>query len=489
MENKKMEQIVIKDQTIIAFYKENPNLNIVTMNHIFIDILKKLSTNLNETITNNINHKILSTLTDLSKDILGFKQDVTTKLHETKKEYIDNVKLILENSTMTTNDKIQHILEKNSDTIVSKTTSIINDIVPKHNDKFLDQIDLSIKNLYDSINQDTNKLIENINKDDKNISEFVNNIDSKFNSMITSLQQPLFSFIQSSEDRTSNNVQQIRDKLISQQMSQDNLNGVMHEFLNKYKHNSSSKGNISEHELYSILQHIFPSDEIIDCSNETATCDYRVNRLNQTKPSILFENKDYSRSVTTEEIKKFERDLKQQKLHGIFISHKSNITYKEPFQIDIIDNLIHIYLPHTEYSIDKIKIAVEIIDTLSTKLLHITNVQTEITTINITKDDIEELVELFNDFNTQKTSIIDTIKTTNKQILDKIESLQINSVKKILNKNGVFQTDDDFKCKHCNTFTGKNKASLGAHIRNCRLNPINNNSKPIIGNIVINTSI
>jgi hypothetical protein len=472
MENKKTEQLVIKDQTIIAFYKENPNLNIVTMNHIFIDILKKLSTNLNETITNNINHKILSTLTDLSKDILGFKQDVATKLHETKKEYIDNVKLILENSTMTTNDKIQHILEKNSDVIVSKTTSIINDIVPKHNDKFFDQIDLSIKNLYDSINQDTNKLIENINKDDKNISEFVNNIDSKFNSMITSLQQPLFSFIQSSEDRTSNNVQQIRDKLISQQLSQDNLNGVMHEFLNKYKHNSSSKGNISEHELYSILQHIFPSDEIIDCSNETATCDYRVNRLNQTKPSILFENKDYSRSVTTEEIKKFERDLKQQKLHGIFISHKSNITYKEPFQIDIIDNLIHIYLPHTEYSIDKIKIAVE----------------TEITTINITKDDIEELVELFNDFNTQKTSIIDTIKTTNKQILDKIESLQINSVKKILNKNGVFQTDDDFKCKHCNTFTGKNKASLGAHIRNCRLNPINNNSKPI-GNIVINTSI
>ena len=44
---------------------------------------------------------------------------------------------------------------------------------------------------------------------------------------------------------------------------------------------------------------------------------------------------------------------------------------------------------------------------------------------------------------------------------------------KILNKNGFFQTDDDFKCKHCNTFAGKNKASLGAHIRNCKFNPIN----------------
>jgi hypothetical protein len=489
MESKKAEQIVVKDQTIIAFYKENPNLNFVTMNHIFIDILKKLSTNLNETITNNINHKILSTLTDLSKDIVGFKQDITTKLHETKKEYIDNVKLILDNSTMTTNDKIQNILEKNSASIVSKTTSIINEIVPKHNDTFFVHIDHSIKQLYESINQDTNKLMENFNKDDKQISEFVYNIDTKFNNMIVSLQQPIFSFIQSSEERTTNNVQQIRDKLISQQLSQDSLNLSVHEFLNKYKHNSSSKGNVSEYELYSILQNIFPSDEIIDCSGETSTCDYRVNRLNQNKPAILFENKDYSRSVTTDEIKKFEKDLKQQKLHGIFISHKSNITYKEPFQIDIIDNLIHIYLPNTNYSVENIKIAVEIIDTLSTKLIHITNVQTETTTINITKDDVDELVELFNDFNTQKLSIIDTIKTTNKQILDKIESLQLNSVKKILNKNGVFQTDDDFKCKHCNTFTGKNKASLGAHIRNCKFNPINNKVIGSIGNIVINTSI
>jgi hypothetical protein len=64
--------------------------------------------------------------------------------------------------------------------------------------------------------------------------------------------------------------------------------------------------------------------------------------------------------------------------------------------------------------------------------------------------------------------------------------MQINAVKKILNKNGVFQTDDDFKCKHCNSFTGKNKASLGAHIRNCKFNPINNKT---IGNIVIETTI
>jgi ACT domain-containing protein len=314
-------------------------------------------------------------------------------------------------------------------------------------------------------------LIENIHKDDKSITEFVNNVDTKFNNMINNLQQPIFSFIQSSEERTNNNVQQIRDKLISQQLSQETLNNGMQEFLNKYKHNSSSKGNVSEQELYSILQIIFPCDEIIDCSTETATCDYKVNRLNNTRPTILFENKDYSRSVTTEEIKKFERDLNLQKHHGIFISQKSNITFKEPFQIDIINNIIHIYIPNAEYNIDKIKIAVEIIDSLSSKISNINQSQTE--TININKDDLDELIEAFNDFNTQKLSLIETVKSNNKLILDKIEAMQLNTVKKILNKNGFFHTDEDFRCKHCTTFIGKNKASLGAHIRNCKANPIN----------------
>lgn len=472
-DNKK---IVIKDKTIIAFYNDNPNLNIVDMNLIFIDILKKLSTNLNETLTNTINHKILSTLTDLSKDLFTFKQDVSIKLQDTKKDYIENIKLILDNTTMNTNDKIQTILEKNSETIVNKTTSIINEIVPKNNERIASLIDNSIKTLHETINNDTNALIENINKDDKSITEFINNIDNKFSNMISNIQQPIFSFIQSSEERTNTNVQQIRDKLFSQQLSQETLNNGMQEFLNKYKHNSSSKGNVSEHELYSILQVIFPCDEIIDCSNETATCDYRVNRLNNTRPTILFENKDYGRSVTTDEIKKFERDLNLQKHHGIFISQKSNITFKEPFQIDIINNIIHIYIPNAEYNIDKIKIAVEIIDSLSSKISNINQNQTE--TININKDDITELIEAFNDFNSQKLSLMETIKSNNKNILDKIENMQLTAVKKILNKNGFFHADEDFRCKYCTTFIGKNKASLGAHIRNCKANPINKQNNP-----------
>ena len=40
--------IKITDETILAFYKENTGLDFVAMNHIFINILNSLSTNLSE---------------------------------------------------------------------------------------------------------------------------------------------------------------------------------------------------------------------------------------------------------------------------------------------------------------------------------------------------------------------------------------------------------------------------------------------------------
>jgi len=286
--------------------------------------------------------------------------------------------------------------------------------------------------------------------------------------MIVGLQQPIFSFIQSSEERTNNAIQQIRDKIILQQLAQDNLNQGMNEFLNKYKHNSSSKGIVSECQLYSILQLIFPSDEIIDCSNETATCDYRVNRLSQTKPTILFENKDYTRSVTSDEVKKFERDLKQQQQHGIFISHNSNITFKEPYQIDVIDGFIHLYLPNAQYDHQKIKAAVDIVDKLAYQLSLISNTNEQTYNVQITKEDIDELLQTYNDFAKQKATIIEDFKKTCKLTIEGIERMEMPIVRQILCKNGLIQIEASYNCPYCNLFVGKNKGSISAHKRNCK---------------------
>jgi hypothetical protein len=482
--NTTKQPITITDEHILSFYQENPNINIVQINHVFIDILKKLSTNLTETLSNSINSKILTTLTEITGNIHTIKQDVsklstdilsnmTIKLHELKKEYIDSMTLVLVNNTLSNYEKIGSIIEKQNDALIAKTTSLLTELVPKTNEAFFYKVENGISLLTKDLTESTKTLINQIsqNTTEQAIKDCLKNVELQMDKSLFNVQQPIFAFIQSSEQRTSNNLQLITDKLSSQTTGQETLSSEIREFLNKYKYNSSMKGSVSETELFFLLQQIFPTDEVIDCRGETATCDYKVNRRNKTKPTILFENKDYSRSANTEEVNKFCRDVLAQKQHGVFLSQNSNITYKNDFQIDIVDGLIHVYICNVKYNREKIQIAVDIIDNLSQKMSNVSQNSGDVSGFHINKDDIDSLLSEYISFNAQKTQIVETVRTSTKLLVDKIDELQLFAIKRILAKNGTHHPDDEHNCRYCNSFSGKNKASLAAHLRNCKSNP------------------
>lgn len=470
--------IIIKDEHIVSYYRENPNIDIVTMNHIFIDILKNLSSNLSSTINSTINTKILSIVSDIDKNISLMKSDILLKFHESKKEYIEDLKTILYNNISSNNDKITSGIEKSNEQLLSKMITTINEIIPKSQENNNLHIEGCMKTLFSSISQDTSRLIEitnkidNTQKNDTLIKTFIDNIDTHLIKMFSTIQQPIFNTIQSSEERTTSGIQQIKDNMILQQNIQETLRNEMTDFLNKYKNNSQFKGNVAEIELQHMLLSFMPSDEVIRVSNDTATCDLKVNRKDSVKPNILFESKNYkNHSATTQEVKKFERDVQLQKVHGIFISQESPITFKDNFQIDIINGLIHVYIPNGNYDVEKLKIAVDIIDNLSLKL----NSQQKETDneYSINKDDVEDILEEYRVFGVQKSQMLDTIRLVNKQLIDKLEEIQLPKIKKFLMNLGTIENDNDFKCTFCNSWSGKNKASLGAHIRNCKFNPKN----------------
>ena len=484
--------IKITDETLLAFYRENKNLDFLAMNHIFIDILKSLSTNLSNTINDTMNSKVLSIVTDihtnlnanLNANLNSIKTDIIIKLNESKKDYIEDIKTMLQNNSLITNEKISSLIERNNDNLLARTTLIVNDIIPKSQDKNYIQIENCIKSFCSSITQDTSKLLELTNKDSKHNDSIIKDIETQFNKMIFTIQQPIFTFIQSSEERTNSGIQNVKDNLIIQQTINQKLTSELNDFLNKYKNNSSAKGGISEAELYFMLQSIMPSDEIIKVAGDTATCDYKINRIDKNKPSILFENKDYARSATTDEVKKFERDVNTQKIHGVFVSQKSPITFKNNFQIDIINGLIHIYIPNAEYDTNKIKLAVDIIDSLALRLETIENSKDN--EFSISKEDMDDIIEEYKTFALQKIQMIDTIKLVTKQLVDKMEEIQLPKLKKIFINLGNIENDNDFKCAFCNCWSGKNKASLAAHIRNCKYNPKNKEITVLTDNEEIN---
>lgn len=464
--DKQKNSIVITDEVIISYYRENPQLDIVTMNHIFIDILKNLSSNLSTTINSTVNSKILSIVSDIDKNISLMKSDILLKLFETKKDYIDDLKNIFSSN----NEKINSTIEKNNELLLSKIKTTIDEIIPKSQENNYLQIEGCIKTAFSLISQDTKNLIEitKTNKDDSVIKNFIDNIDTRLTQMFSTIQQPIFNSLRSSEERTNSGLQQIKENMILQQSIQETLRNEMHDFLNKYKNSSQFKGNIAEIELQHMLLSIMPSDEVIRVSNDTATCDLRVNRKDNSKPNILFESKNYNRAVTTAEVKKFERDVQTQNIHGIFISHDSPITFKDNFQIDIINGLIHIYIPNANYEIDKIKIGIDIIDNLSYKLNILSKHSQD--EYSLSKEELDEITEEYKIFGIQKTQMLETIKTINKQLIDKLEEIQFPKTKKFLMRLGNIENDNDFKCQLCNSWSGKNKASLAAHMRNCKFN-------------------
>lgn len=485
--------ITIKDDTILTFYRENPNLDFITMNYILIDILKKLSINLTETMNNTINLKIYEKMNNYILDFSTFKNEFITfknndltnqtnniieKLIDTKREYLEEIKLVLSNNSLTNIDKINNIVDKNNEILLNKTNNMINEIIPKTQETYHKQITNNINELTNFITEENLKILQNTKNDDNDkefVKKFIDNIDNQYNKMITNLQQPIFTYIQASEERTNSNIQRINDKIQKQETLQETLNNEMRGFLSRYTNNSSIKGKISETELYSILQVLFPSENIVNSSTQTANCDYCVFRKKQ-KPAILFENKDYNRSVTTEEVDKFQRDIKKQQIHGILLSQNTGITFKENYQIDIIDGLIHIYIHNVNYSVEKIKIAIDIIDNLAQKLDIFTDkLQENTTTIHIDNEDIENIHNEYVEFNQQKQTIIENIKSSNKDIIERIETLQMCSIKKLLSKNKIIN-DNELLCNNCNVFIGKNKASLAQHIRKCKSGKIINAS-------------
>jgi hypothetical protein len=189
-----------------------------------------------------------------------------------------------------------------------------------------------------------------------------------------------------------------------------------------------------------------------------------VNRRNRHLPTILFENKDYTSSVNSEEVAKFERDLQLQNCHGIFISQNSPITFKQNFHIDIINGLIHFYIPNANYDADKIKLAIDVIDNLSERLSQINN--TEDGCVKFSQDDFDSLKDEYKKFVIKKVEMIEMIRTITKQLLDKMEEIQLPVFKRVTGNNE--NSGMGILCISCNNFWAKNKASLSAHMKKCR---------------------
>lgn len=460
---------IVKNKKIIDFYNKNPNIHFEAVNLIFIDLFQKLLGDMNETMNATINSQILSTVSEIKNDVTQLNSSfskmnneiinaIYVKFQDNKRDYTNEITNLISSNFSLNNEKLSFLLSQNTSSLIDKTTLLINEIIPKTNEKTFTNIQNLISDYYKSISDDTNKLLSNINQREA-LDSFLTSFDNKTNNLL----QPLFSFINASEERINKNVISLKNE--GQQIVQDKIMNELSEFLGKYK-NSSFKGQFGENKLESVLNQLFPTGEIINTSGQTASCDFRVNR--EKLPTILFETKNYDRNVTLDEVKKFIRDIDQQKCHGVFLSQHSGITSKQNYQIDIKGGNILVYVHNADYCPQFIKIACDIIDSLSPKL---DEIETEEEEFSISKELLDEINKEYSKFVERKSSIISILKDFQKRISLELEEIKFPSLSKYLvSKYGSILNNENEKliCDICNKFEASSNKSLAAHKRGCR---------------------
>lgn len=482
-----MKDIIVKNKKILDFYSQNPGINFEAVNLIFVDLFERLLGDMNSAMNSTINSQILSTVgdlkgefTSLSSSVSKLNSDITNsiyiKFQESKREYVDDITNIVSNNFSQNSDKMNSLLQQNTSQLIDKTSLLLNEVIPKSNDSHHKQIQDSIYTFQKSISEDTTKLLHSINKEDS-LSTFISNFETKSTNML----QPLFSFINASEERINKNVISLKDA--TNNSAQDKIMNELSEFLGKYK-NSSYKGQFGENQLETVLNQLFPSAEVINSTGIKASCDFRINRTNQS--TILVETKNYDRNVTLDEVKKFIRDIEEQKCHGIFLSQHSGITSKQNFQIDIKGANILVYVHNVDYCPHTIKIAIDIIDSLSDRLAELEEDTDEIC---IPKEVLDDINKEYSRFIERKSSIIDILKDFQKKINAEVDEIKFPCLSKYLvSKCGSILNNENeiIICNICNKFEATNNRSLGAHQKGCRRKhkALQNDS-----NIVINTNV
>lgn len=467
--------ISLNNKAVWDFYDKHKHINFEDMNVFLIGMLQQLWEASNPSLNANIasqlidNMKVIqnqvSTVTDMfSKSQQELSTNMTVRFMEFKKDYIEDLKMILSNNT---SDKLAPIIREYNDTLLDKTRILMNDVLPKNQEALSKEFENSIKSLHASIHQDTNEFMRTtINKD--TLHQFVSSIEDKFSKSILNSQNIFNSLISSSENRLESRLSELKDISKSNNSSQGVLQSTITELLKKME-NSSSKGKISENLLFNVLLSLYPTAQVDSVGTTKETGDIILTR--KDKPSILFENKNYDKNVIQEEVKKFLRDIEQQNCCAIMLAQHYGITNKENFEIEIHNGNVIVYLHKVEYDADKIKAAVDIIDHFK-ETIDNSGAMTQ-DTLAIDKDILDDINKEYQLFVTSKLTHIKTIKDYQQKLIAQAEDFKLPNLEQYLSKLYASSASRNDVCEHCG-YAAKNARALVAHYRGCSKKKLTN---------------
>jgi hypothetical protein len=483
-------QITISNKEVFEFY-ENTQLDFENMNVIFMNILKKLTSDLDSSINSNLASNLLDKFTALDNkiDIItcsvskchnDMASAIEIKLNEYRKEYIDNLKQILSVNNV---EHIAPLIKENNGVLLDKTSLMIFDLIPKNHDTLSKEINSHFQLFQSAVMTETNKLVSS-SLDKKTIDDFLNNITQSMGHSHSTL----LTLLTSSESRIENRLVETERKLneikeIStlNNSTQQTLYTNVSEMLKKFE-KGITKGTVSENIVYNILLSLFPCAQIDHVGGEQKeTGDIIL--IRNDKPKILIENKDHiSVNVPKADVEKFIRDCEIQNCCGIMLAQHRGIANKQNFELQLNNGNVLLYLHEVNFDKDKIKIAIDIVEQFKSKIDDTFDKDEDCV---IDKDTLNEINREFANYVNQKNNMVKLLRDFNEKMSFSINEFKIPTLEKYLaSKFASAAIQSDNVCKYCEKIANK---SLLQHYRYCQAKKEFESKKDVNKNIIVST--
>jgi hypothetical protein len=422
-----MNEIVLKDPYIMAFYEKYPYIDCTQLNKsmiIFLEqVLERNETKQDTSIIEKMFHKLMSIENYLQNDDPQSKS-VSTMLKQ----------------------ELNHTKSSTLDAITAATRELLH------------------QNKNDALQHTLQPLLETVST----------TIDNKFQILHSNIVQPLCNSINETETRMNSRLETIQQVSNTNNTLCDGLNREMMEYLTRIK-NSSFKGQYGENKLKLIMSAMYPQSVMDDSgmkqtSHTKKSGDFILHR-GPNIPKILIENKEYdSKKVPDDEVTKFIRDVEEQDCHGIMLSQHNDISSKPNYHIEMNKSHILLYINQVNYDSYKIQLGINIVDFLHNKLLPLLqkgNSKSELHEIHT------ELLDKVNDeykkFISSKENVYTFITDNNKKLMQLIDDIEMPNLDAMLSQFYATAHETQSVCKYCNkVFRGRQpKKALARHEPSC----------------------
>lgn len=455
--NHSSECIKITNPRILEFYSANPDLNFEKINLWILEILQHRAGVVDERAIFSLKpeekHKtdeLLSFSKKMREAIHAQIQHVLSESVAIKTTYIYEFRAIYSSGS----DAAQ--MKESNNAFTESMRVALSSLLNCRNGGMAERINAMLRQFHKILNANVDAFLSTKSsvEAEQTVMEYITNFDSNTTHMVNAISQLLSDYATTKEKQ----IQMAADLLRTRE---DASSGAYYKLI--YELNDFLQ------QIEEDVEHNKPLDIILAKTFPTASIHSETNShtiVREGKHAILLEmheNKD--RNIGPAEVKSFLKTAVDKNMASILISLHTGISSKSDYQIEIQNNRVVLYLHRLDANPDKLQIAVDMIDSLSSKLDEFC-VNTE-HKYSIPKDVLDDVNREYQQFIIQKESIVNLLKDQHKRVLSQMEEIRFASLDKYLSTRYSSCKKQGFVCDLCHVFNVPTLKGLAAHKRGC----------------------